>query len=343
MGMLPQLTLALAALHQTAQALEPASAPRHLVGRQTSNCSSVELIVARGTDEPNNSGFKLGSLVGDNLYNATKALIPDATAYGVNYPANLDCSSEPTGITDTLSHINSTLASCPNQKFALVGYSQGADIIYRAAVQLPTSQYDSIISIVQYGDPNNRGAGQLDPLGGATIGGSLPSALANRLRENCAYDDPICTNNGTVINAHLSYNLANATYIPNSAAYIQKQLQSGGQSGADDSQAVAPGNQTQGNIQALLDLGKLLGNTATTTKTCPSTTAASSASATPVVPGNGTATTTGSYGTTTPKTTSSGSGAGSTSSVTPSTGAGAVVKGGLAAVAAGVAAVMLFL
>ena len=51
------------------------------------NCSRLELIIARGTNEPLNPTY--GVLVGDPLFVATKALIPDVTGYAVNVSPDL--------------------------------------------------------------------------------------------------------------------------------------------------------------------------------------------------------------------------------------------------------------
>lgn len=183
----------------------------------------------------------------------------------MNYPANLDCNSVPTGVEDTINHLNSQSAACPDQKFALVGYSQGADVIHKAGVLIPEALWEKVIAIAQFGDPANRGIGALDPLGGV-ISGTFPGPLANRVKENCAYNDLVCTNNGTSLMAHESYIMfGNTSYVANSVQFIVNQFKSGGNSGSDYSQAVSPGTETQGNIAALLALGKLLGKTITNT------------------------------------------------------------------------------
>ncbi|GAM88117.1 hypothetical protein ANO11243_061480 [Dothideomycetidae sp. 11243] len=345
MGHISRFALGLAAAH-AADALS--------VRQTSSNCSSLEIIFARGTDEPGGDN-NYGVVLGNPTFNATQALVPGVTGFGVIYPANLDCDSVPLGIQVVLNRISSVSAACPGQKFALVGYSQGADVVYRAAAQLAPSQYDSVVAIVGFGDPNHRGEGNIDPLGGNVLG-PLPGSLAGKLKENCAYNDPICTNNGTILTQHESYGLANATYVPNTAAYIAKQLAQDGGAGADLSQATAPGNETEGNVQALLSLGKLLGDTSANTASLPSmcaptATASSTASSVPVMPGGGNSTsanattTSGSSATGTGSSGSSGSssGASSTATVQPSPGGAAgIFVGPTVVLSALIGAMMLF-
>lgn len=150
-----------------------------------------------------------------------------------------------------------------------------------AAQSIPSSTLPRIIGLVMFGDPGNRGAGALDPLGGMSP--AFPDALAGKLRENCAHNDPVCTNNGTLISAHLSYDNAGTTYMIDSAAYIQKQFETNGTAGAQPAPE-GPGNQTDLNIAALQALGAALGaeglkqtcnSTTTTTTAVPSGTQAS--------------------------------------------------------------------
>ncbi|KAI9659349.1 MAG: condensin complex subunit Cut3 [Bathelium mastoideum] len=236
--------------------------------RQAEPCSPLELVIARGTDEPFDPRF--GVIVGDPLFNATSFLIPAVTGYAVNYPANLDCDSRSLGSTDILNHLATQTSTCPSQKFVLVGYSQGADVVHLATSQLDPSYYPAIDAIVVFGDPGNRGPGAFDPLGSAEP--PFPAALTNRVKENCAFNDPVCTNNGTDVNAHLSYDNPGTPFINDSARYIESQYQSGGNSGPDSSDDSAPGNQTLSNLSALESLGSLLGETSITgVSSCPST------------------------------------------------------------------------
>jgi alpha-beta hydrolase superfamily lysophospholipase len=54
------------------------------------------------------------------------------------------------GARDLLSHVQSTLSSCPDTKFVLVGYSQGAMVVVNAENDnsLPV---DSVVATILYG------------------------------------------------------------------------------------------------------------------------------------------------------------------------------------------------
>jgi hypothetical protein len=86
----------------------------------------------------------------------------------------------------------------------------------------------------------------------------------------------VCTNNGTDVDAHLSYDNSGTTYITDSATYIQQQFQSGGLSGP--SPGLSPG--TGNNSAALSSLGVLLGAPSGTSCATPTSVAAVVAAAT---------------------------------------------------------------
>jgi len=221
--------------------------------------------IARGTTEPG----VYGVIVGDPLAKAVGVLVPGTTDYAVNYPASSASNSQQLGITDTLSHIKTVAAACPGQKFAVAGYSQGAAVVNQALTQLSPSMYDSIVAVAQFGDPANKG------------GAGLPDVLAQKRVQNCAFGDPVCSNNGSDYLAHITYMNSGTTFISESASYIAKQLANGGTSGPDDVNATPPGTQTAGNSQALVDLLNFLkpasssGNSTTSSNSTTSTTSSS--------------------------------------------------------------------
>jgi hypothetical protein len=134
-----------------------------------------------------------------------------------------------------------------------------------AAQAIPSTLYARILALVMFGDPGNRGKDAIDPLGGTSP--AFPSDLAAKLRENCAHSDPVCTNNGTTIDAHLSYNNNGTTYMVDSAMFIHEQHQTGGKSGAQPAPE-SPGAQTEENIVTLQSLAKALGGSNGTVATC---------------------------------------------------------------------------
>jgi hypothetical protein len=199
-----------------------------------------------------------GVIVGDPMYSAVKALFPEITGYAVDYPASLASNSKILGIADVVKHLNEQTKKCPKQKFSLIGYSQGADVMHGASVQLPASVFPSIVALVMFGDPGNRGLNARSPLGG--IVPAFPADLGKKLKENCEKGDPVCTNSGSVIGDHLTYSEDKLGYIKGSAEYIIQQFKTDGKVGPQASPN--GGDQDKGNnTAALIELGKLLGGT----------------------------------------------------------------------------------
>jgi hypothetical protein len=196
-----------------------------------------------------------GIVVGDNIFPAVQALVPDVTGYAVDYPASFATDSKAKGAADVVKHINSQSKACPKQKFALIGYSQGGDVMHSAAAKLDASLYPSIVALVMFGDPGNKGPGAKSPLGG--IVPEFPAPLLQKTKQNCSKGDPVCTNSGTLPDEHLVYP-DDALYMKPSAEYIAKQLKMDGKAGA----APSPngGVQDKGdNSEALKKLGEMLG------------------------------------------------------------------------------------
>ncbi|KAH7392204.1 cutinase-domain-containing protein [Phaeosphaeria sp. MPI-PUGE-AT-0046c] len=150
-------------------------------------CSAYEILVARGTSEP--SFPKFGVIVGDPVVGNASIALP-------GYPAS---SAIITGarqaISDILARLSTQSQLCPNQTFSLVGYSQGASVMHKAAAKIPAALYPKIKSVVMFGDPNLR-------LG--RLGDQFPTALRAKLLQNCAVDDPTC-DKGTCQIHHLEY------------------------------------------------------------------------------------------------------------------------------------------
>ena len=107
-------------------------------------------ITARGTGEPLNPKF--GIIIGDPLWKAVKKLVPDASAYSVDYPASAAPCSRELGSQDVINHLVAQSSKCPNQKYALVGYSQGAGVIHEAMKTIDASLYPKIVALVMFGD-----------------------------------------------------------------------------------------------------------------------------------------------------------------------------------------------
>lgn len=174
-------------------------------GPKPSGCSSFEILVGRGTGEIG----RFGLIVGDPLVSAVTRLVPGTRGYAVQYPADSSATSVSTGVNDTVQRLIAQDKACPSQKFALVGYSQGAGVMRGAAPKIPDSiQQNKILAVVMFGDPGLR-----------RLSKEFPAPLQSRLFENCAVGDPVCTS-GDSFGPHMTYNSAGTSYQRDSANFI---------------------------------------------------------------------------------------------------------------------------
>src|SRR3954471_22448022 len=116
------LTLAAAlALLVTALAGEPARAD----WPPASGCADVEVIAVRGTNESTPIGV-LGYLA----YGITTTTPLTVDTYGLPYPATSDwVNSVNAGKSLLAQRLTTQSAACPDQRFVLLGYSQGAWVV----------------------------------------------------------------------------------------------------------------------------------------------------------------------------------------------------------------------
>lgn len=167
-------------------------------------CTEVHVVAARGTAE---DGY-LGRIVGDPVFAALRNRLPgrSVSSYRVNYPANLAFNSATTGNRDLVAHVQGQAAACPGQRFVLVGYSQGANVVGNAlgtssfgalvggpvVATLSSSVQQRVAAVLLFGYPNR------------DLGRSVDSTYAGRTLDICYFGDPIC---GPGINmlAHLAY------------------------------------------------------------------------------------------------------------------------------------------
>ncbi|TGB39313.1 cutinase family protein [Mycolicibacterium peregrinum] len=127
------------------------------------DCADAEVVFARGTDEPAGMG-RVGDALVDALRKQTAGMKIDS--YGVNYKASKLQLHGGDGAKDAISHIKSTLSSCPDTKIVLGGYSQGASVINIVAGNplgnitwgdaLPREYADNVVAITTFGDVGTR-------------------------------------------------------------------------------------------------------------------------------------------------------------------------------------------
>ncbi len=154
-------------------------------------CSDVEVVFARGTAEAVGLGAE-GQAFVDSLKSDLKG--KTVSAYAVNYPASYDFMQAADGANDASAHVHATVASCPDTKIVLGGYSQGAavvDFITAAAGPvfgftnlMPPEVADHVAAVVVLGNPSakfGRPLTALSPLYG-------PKTV-----DLCNGADPVCS------------------------------------------------------------------------------------------------------------------------------------------------------
>ena len=163
-------------------------------------CSDVEVVFARGTDEP----AGLGS-VGQVFVDSLRANLGGRSvgAYAVNYPASNDLStSAPAGARDLIARVQEVVAQCRDTKVVLGGYSQGAGVVDLATTHLPTEVSDRVAAVVDFGAPRSSFAGILYPGPDLPVIGPLYTSKSLDL---CLEGDPVCFEGGWNMGAHTSY------------------------------------------------------------------------------------------------------------------------------------------
>ena len=165
-------------------------------------CPDIEVVFARGTDEPPGIGV-VGQALVDSLRPLVKGKKIDT--YAVKYPASWDFLAAAKGANDASAHVQATAANCPRTKIVLGGYSQGAaviDVVTTSPVPglgfskvLPAALADKVAAVTVFGNPSAR-IGQ--PL---TIMSPLYGA---KTADICNVPDPICSR-GDNFSAHTQY------------------------------------------------------------------------------------------------------------------------------------------
>ncbi|KAJ3497448.1 hypothetical protein NLG97_g1889 [Lecanicillium saksenae] len=187
-------------------------------------CNDYVLISARGTSEPQGPSFGFRGMIKQTL-----SSVPGGVEYDVVYPGIFDPTQQTTliGAKDIEKHVNNGFKACPDQKYALLGYSQGATVVLEAFQKLAATEAgDQIKAVVLIGNPyqvrNQRST--VDQNGESFTrdfdGILLPLAgtlnLRPKLPQNgealniCFIGDPVCTGVEFAISspAHLAYGLS---------------------------------------------------------------------------------------------------------------------------------------
>lgn len=190
------------------------------------DCPDVEVIFARGTNEPPGLG-RVGDAFVDSLRQQTNLNI---LPYGVNYAASKLQLHGGDGANDTIDRVKKSVETCPNTKIVLGGYSQGAsvmDIVAGVPIgginwgnSLPPQYADNIAAVATFGDVADR------------AGGTLPSQsklLGSKAIDLCNPNDPIChAGPGNEWSGHTEGYVP--VYTTQAAAFVASKLVGAGQS-----------------------------------------------------------------------------------------------------------------
>jgi cutinase len=184
-------------------------------------CPDAEVVFARGREEPPGVG-----LIGQSFINSLRRKVPRMTigSYGVNYPANTEVD---VGANDMSGHVQSMVASCPNTKLVLGGYSLGAaaaDLVvavnrsgFGFTNPLPPSLDRHVAAVALFGNGTQR------VLGSAA---NFSPAFAGKTIDLCAPSDPICTRSFQNLQwaAHLQPSYADSGLINQAADFVAGKL-----------------------------------------------------------------------------------------------------------------------
>jgi cutinase len=179
-----------------AVALTP-TAPR----ASADGCPDIEVVFARGTDEPASIG-RVGQSFVDSLRKQVGGR--SVGVYAVNYPATYNFLAAANGANDASAHIQYMMANCPNTRLVLGGYSQGAAIVdvltsvpFPAVgfnAPLPPDAPDHIAAVAVFGNPT------------AKVGIPLTASPTYGFKaiDLCNAGDPVCSD-GNSVPAHSNY------------------------------------------------------------------------------------------------------------------------------------------
>lgn len=184
-------------------------------------CSDIAVVFARGTHQEPGLG-NIGQAFVDSLTSQVGGRSVDV--YPVNYLANDDYhNSVSNGTDDASTHIQDTIATCPNTRVVLGGYSQGATVIDSSTSALPPSAADHVAAVALFGEPTSQFSSML--WGGAPLP-TLNPIYSSKTISLCAPDDPICTGGGNIM-AHVSYIESGMT--AQAATFVANKLNQGSQ------------------------------------------------------------------------------------------------------------------
>jgi cutinase len=180
-----------------------------LAPRARADCPDVQLIFARGTNEPPGLG-----VVGDALFAALQPALGGRNFdnYAVNYPASYNFLQTGDGANDARDHIAAMVDQCPGTHLILGGFSQGAAAVsmlagvpplgntvgeFGSAPALDPGLAGKIRAVAVFGNPGNRFNTPVSTTG----------LFAGRAIDQCSPGDPVCVVGGRDRDAHHDYSV----------------------------------------------------------------------------------------------------------------------------------------
>lgn len=190
-------------------------------------CSDVEVVFARGTNEPAGLGREGEAFVGALKRDLSGKSV---STYAVNYPASDDFIQATAGARDASDHVQATVASCPGTKIVLGGYSQGAAVIdgitgdpsalFGLGQPMPPEVANNVAAVAVFGNPLNRFGGPLT---------ALSPLYGSKTIDLCNGADPVCSP-GDDRPAHSAYVESGLT--SQAASFVAGRLKGEGHSAA---------------------------------------------------------------------------------------------------------------
>lgn len=196
-------------------------------------CRDVTFIGARGTLDSASYGGTVG-VIRQAYYDAFGS--SRVASWSLDYPASIDYfNSMAIGRRRLLSSIKNTVRDCPNTKFVLAGYSQGAHIVGDVVMQIAANTGEAngiginrIAGVGLVGDPmfNRSNYGSMWAGGSGTLHGAFgsrgqwPAALASRVVDACIKGDPICDSWGVATIVAIGFTTPHSYYTDSSKATL---------------------------------------------------------------------------------------------------------------------------
>ncbi|EME46961.1 carbohydrate esterase family 5 protein [Dothistroma septosporum NZE10] len=185
------------------------------VNAQSTTCHSYVIISIRGTYELQGRSIAFTSMIND-----TFAAIPGGIEYDAVYPAAVNQTAY-LGADDVTRYITTGLQSCPSQKYAILGYSQGASATMLTLANITDSStpiYNAIKAVLVVGNPYHvpNATLNIDEFGGSSTR-KYPGATYNANNASTRGIPEIYYQNGKLLDICHTEDIVCAPGYPNSS------------------------------------------------------------------------------------------------------------------------------